>query len=213
MRQLLLYLTILITIVACNTSDNRNIKVENDPQLKVIPKNSRNILIEELKKLREIIVSTNKEKISEIFTFPISDKSLNIFLEDSIFNEQLKANDNKITKQMFLSHYKQISENIWLDQLTNLLQRIPIDSLLYKDTLELDGYNKKEPCYMSYRIEIIKDSVVLRMDMYSNKSYVTKNLSQEDIPENSSEFCEHSFWWNFYFDGTKLHLKNIEGAG
>lgn len=66
---------------------------------------------------------------------------------------------------------------------------------------------------MSYRIEIIKDSVVLRMDMYSNKSYVTKNLSQEDIPENSSEFCEHSFWWNFYFDGTKLHLKNIEGAG
>ena len=213
MKHPLLYLAILITIIGCNNSDKTNTRSDTDPKLKDIPKNSRNILIAELKKLQKIIVSRDKEKIAGIFTFPISDTAFSVYLDDSIYNEQLKANDNSITQQMFLNHFKNISDNIWLDPLTNLFHRIPIDSLIYKDTLERDGYNKKEPCYLSYKIEIIKDSIVLRMDMYSNKSYERKNIPEDEIPENSSEFCEHSFWWNFNFDGTKLHFKSIQGAG
>jgi hypothetical protein len=113
---------------------------------------------------------------------------------------------------MFLQYFKEISSSILIDQVSNLFQHIKVDSLLYKDTLEYSAYIKTEPCYYSYEIEVIKNSVTLRMDMNSNKNYKTKKNSEDDIPENSSEFCEHNFWWIFKFDGKKLHLETISGA-
>jgi hypothetical protein len=212
MRQTLLFLTIIVTIIACNSSDKTNVTSDTVAYQVDTAKSTRHILIEELKKLRQIIVSNDKEKIAGLFTFPLSDTSFSIYVDDSTFNEQFKANGGKTTKQMFLNHFKQISESIWIDPLITLLNRIPLDSVMQKDRLERDGYNKKEPCYYSYKLEIIKDSIVLRMDMNSNRTYESKKTSEDDIPENSSEICEHSFWWNFYFDGRKLYFKSIGGA-
>jgi hypothetical protein len=169
-------------------------------------------LIEELKRLRQIIASKNKERIADIFEFPLPDSSFSIFIDDSTFNEQYKSNGNKTTKSMFLHSFKEISESIWLDQLNNLFQHINIDSLSYKDTLEHEAYVETEPCFYSYTIEVVKDSVILRMDMRSNQNYESKKPSDDEIPENSSEICEHSFWWNFRFDGKKLRFENIAGA-
>ena len=48
--------------------------------------------------------------------------------------------------------------------------------------------------------------------MKSNKNYKSKILSENNIPENSSDICEHDLWWIFKFDGKKLHLESISGA-
>ncbi len=77
---------------------------------------------------------------------------------------------------------------------------------------EDDTYIESEPDYYSYRIEVMKDSVTLSMNMNSNSNYKSKKTSEDDAPENSSEFCDHDFWWVFKFDGKKLHLENISGA-
>jgi hypothetical protein len=50
------------------------------------------------------------------------------------------------------------------------------------------------------------------MNMNSNPNYKSKKTSLDEIEENASEICEHSFWWTFKFDGTKLHFKTIGGA-
>lgn len=178
-----------------------------------LSKNSlgRQNLIDELKKLQQIVASNNKEKLASIFNFPLSD--FGIYIDDNAYNEQFKLNGDKLTKPMFLRFYKEISENIWLDQLRNLFHNIDVSNLLRKDTLEFEAYMKTQPCYYSYRVELVNNNVMLRMNMNSNKNYKSKQLSEDDIPENSSEICEHSLWWIFRFDGNKLHLENISGAG
>jgi len=204
-------------LVACNNSDttkatNNTQATEQISDTTETNKSERQILIEELKKLQQTIASNDKEKISDIFQFPLSDTAFSIYIDDSTYYQQFKANGNKTTKSMFLQYFKEISASILVDQVNNLFKHINVDSLLHKDTLEHDAYIKAEPCYYSYEIEVIKDSVTLRMDMNSNKGYKSKKLSEDDIPENSSEICEHAFWWIFKFDGEKLHLKNISGA-
>ena len=60
MRKTLLVLTVLVTLIACNNSDTtktaKNIQVVQ--QIDTI-KSTRNVLIEELKRLRQILASKN----------------------------------------------------------------------------------------------------------------------------------------------------------
>jgi hypothetical protein len=207
--------TVLITLVACNNSDTTEVKsgqVEEQGTETAKNKSDRKILIEELTRLQQIIASKDKEKIAGIFEFPLSDTSFGIYIDDSTYYEQLKSNGNHTTKAMFLQYFKEISTSIWLDQVNNLFQHVNIDSLLHKNTLKHDAYIKTEPCFYSYKILVDKDRVTLRMDMNSNQNYKSKKASEDDIPENSSEICEHNFWWVFKFDGRKLHLVKISGA-
>jgi len=214
MRQTFILLAVLVTLIACNNSDTTKTTSNTQTgQQTDTAKSARHLLIEDLKRLRQIIASNDKEIIADIFEFPLSETSFSIYIDDSTFNEQFTSNGNKTTKAMFLNHFKEISENIWLDQLNNLFLHLNMDSLLFKDALEHEAYIKTEPCFYSYQIEVSKDSVTLRMNMNSNKNYKTKKLSKDDIPENSSEICEHNFWWVFKFDGKKLHFQNISGAG
>ncbi len=213
MRQTLILLISVLTLIACNNSDTTRSTTNNQTEQQAdTNKSTRNILIEELKKLQKAVASNDKEKIADIFQFPLSDTAFSIYIDDSTYNELFKTNDSKTTKKMFLQFFKEISSSIQLDQINNLFKHIKVDSLLHKNILQYDAYIKTEPCYYSYKIEVIKDNVTLRMDMASNQNYKSKKTSPEDIPENSSEFCEHNFWWIFRFDGHKLSLTNISGA-
>lgn len=216
MRQTFIILTVLVILVACNNSDTTKV-TSNTQEVKqhtdtALNKSERQVLIEEFKKLQQTIVFNDKEKIADVFQFPLSDTAFSIYIDDSTYNEQFKSNGNKTTKAMYLKYFKEINESILLDQVNNLFKHINVDSLLYKDTLEYDAYIKTEPCFYSYKIEVNKDDVTLRMDMNSNRNYKSKKISKDDTPENSSEICEHNFWWVFKIDGKRLHLTNISGA-
>jgi len=216
MRQTFIILTVIVMLVACNNSDTTktksNTQVAEQHTDTTQIKSERQILIEELKNLRQIVASNDKEKIASIFQFPLSDSAFSIYIDDTTYYEQFKANGNKTTKAMFMQYFKEISASILVDQVNNLFSDINVDSLLHKDTLEYDAYIKTEPCYYSYDIEVIKDSVTLSMNMKSNINYKSKKKSEDDMPENSGEICEHAFWWVFRFDRKKLHLTGMSGA-
>jgi hypothetical protein len=212
MRKTVMILTTFVIFVSCNNSEKTKTTSGTQVIEQIAESTKTQTLIIELKKLRQTITSNNKEQIATIFDFPLSDESFSIYIDEKSFNEQFKSNGNKTTRAMFLEHYKAISESIWLDQLQNLFHNIAIDSLQHKDTLEYEAYIKSEPCFYSYQIELNKDIVTLKMTLNSNRNYQSKTHSEDDIPENSSEICEHSFWWIFKFDGNKLHLENISGA-
>jgi len=213
MRKTIFILTTFVILVSCNNSEKTNTTNGKQAIDQIAETTKIQSLIIELKNLQQTITSNDKEKIVGIFEFPISDESFGIYIDDQLFNEQLKSNGNKITRAMFLENFNSISESIWLDQLKNLFYNITIDSLAYKETLEYDAYINTEPCFYSYQIELDKDIITLRMNMNSNRSYQSKILSEDGIPENSSEICEHNLWWIFKFDGRKLHLESISGAG
>lgn len=215
MKTIFFIATICILFSACNrepkTFDKNQIKRANDT-LATLQK-PRNTLIGELQKMRQIINTNDKQQIATIFNFPKTDSEFSVYIEDSSFNQQVRQNSNNITNDNFLKHYKEISTNIWLDNIKYLLNTLPIDSLHHKDKLRLNNIIEKEPCYYSYQIEVIGDSVTLRMDMNSNRNFKSKKTVQDEIEENASEVCEHSFWWTFKFDGIKLIFKNMSGAG
>jgi hypothetical protein len=213
MRKIVIILIAFVILVSCNNSQKTNTASNIQVSEQISDTTKRQKLILELKKLRQTIASNDKEKIAEIFEFPLSDEFFSIYVDDNSFNEQSKSNGNRTTRTMFLQNYEAIAESIWIDPLKNLFHYISIDSLEHKDKLEYEAYSKTEPCFYSYQIELNNDMVTLRMNMNSNRSYQSKTISEEDIPENSSEICEHNFWWIFKFDGNKLHLDSISGAG
>lgn len=95
----------------------------------------------------------------------------------------------------------------------NFFQNINLEDLLNKVSLEYEAYFKDKPCFYSYQIEVLeKNNVMLKMNMNSNREYINENLSEEDMPENSSEICEHSFWWILKFDGKEISVIEISGA-
>lgn len=215
MTQTFIVLGVLITLIACNNPETSKLKsrqVEKRPASTTKNKFNRKVLIEKLKGLHQIVASKNKEEIAGIFEFPLSDTSFSIYIDDTTYYGKFIANGNRITKAMFLQYFKDISISIWLDQISNLFQNINVDNLLHKDTLTHEAYIKNAPCFYSYKIVVDNNTVTLRMDMNSNQKYKSKKSSEGDIPENSSEICEHDFWWIFRFDGKNLHLESISGA-
>ncbi len=215
MKTFYFIVTICTLLFACNNEpksfDKNQLNITSDTSS--IAEKKRTTLIEELKRMRQVLNTNDKQQIATIFKFPKSDSEFSVYVDDSLFNEQVKQNSNNITVDNFLKHYKEISTSIWLDNVKYLLNNLPIDSLHHKDNLELSNIIEKEPCYYSYQIEIIGDSVKLIMSMNSNHNFKSKKTIEDEIEENASEICEHSFWWTFKFDGNKLIFKNMSGAG
>jgi hypothetical protein len=62
-------------------------------------------------------------------------------------------------------------------------------------------------------LSVDKDHVKLTVGTNSNKDYKDGAISEDESMENDSSICEHLFWWVFRFDGKKLHVENVSGAG
>lgn len=217
MRKTLIFLTVCGLLLSCNQS-NRT-KVASDTTIvtqqtdTAASKTERQILIEELKRLQALFATMEKQKIADLFPFPLSNETVGIYIDDSTFNEEYEKNGNKATKTMFIQYYGDISKSLQIDQVNQLFKKLNIDHLLQEDSLEHEAIIKAEPCYHYYRAEIDKDLVTLTVGTNSNKNYKSKSISEDEIPENSSEMCEHMLWWVFRFDGKQLHFKEISGAG
>lgn len=210
MKNVFIVFVVIILLTSCHNSDKTQ---GNTHSTEKSNKFERQVLIEELKKFQQIIASNDKEKIGDIFDFPLSNSSFSIFVDDEAYYKQLKSNQDEVTKEMFLQHYEEIRESIWVNQLNELFQNINLEDLLNKDSLEYEAYFKDKPCFYSYQIEVLEiNNVMLKMNMNSNREYINENLSEEDMPENSSEICEHSFWWILKFDGKEISVIEISGA-
>jgi hypothetical protein len=217
MRQNIIFLTVFGLLFSCNLSekkmpdrDSTTLNQQNDT---IATKSERQIIIEELKRLQSVFASNDKEKIADIFSFPILNETVGIYIDNSIFNEQLEKNSNKVTRSMFISFYRDITESLQIDQINQLFKKLDVENLLNKDNLEYEAIIKTEPCYHFYEVKIENKLVTLTVGTNSNKDYKSKSVSEDDIPENDSSICEHVLWWVFTFDGKQLHFKEISGAG
>lgn len=217
MRQIFILFTVLGFLVSCSNSNSTkalsDTTIVNHQDDNTSKKSERLIIIEEVKRLQTIFASNNKEKIADIFRFPLSQTKVGIYIEDSTFNAQLKKNGDKTTRAMFLRYFPQISESLQINELNNLFKNINAGGLQKEDTLKYEALIKAEPCYHVYSIRLEKDLVTLTVGTDSNKDYKSKTVSEDEIPENSSEICEHMLWWVFRFNGDKLELQEISGAG
>jgi hypothetical protein len=217
MRLTLIFLTALVLLLSCSNADTTNFASDtasiNQKSKTTASKSERQILIDELKRLKSVFASNDKKKIADIFTFPFSNETVGIYIDDSTFNGQLEKNGNKVTRAMFLRFYRDFSESLQVEQINQLFKKLNGQNLINKDTLEHEAIIKTEPCYHFHGVSVEKDVVTLTVGTNSNKDYKSNSISEDEIPENDSSICEHVLWWVFRFDGRKLHFKNISGAG
>lgn len=217
MRLTLIFLTVLALLISCNSTDTTKVASEtttaplhNDSTEN---KTERQLLIEELNRLKATIASNDKERIAGIFQFPLSDTTVGIFIDDSTYTAQFEKNGSKTTKAMFIRFFPQISESLQIEELNQLFKNIKLENLQQKDTLGREVHIKTEPCYKFYNIEVQGDIITLTTGQGVNENFKSSPAPEDDIPENSSEFCEHVLWWVFKFDGKKLHFVKQHGAG
>lgn len=217
MRQNIIFFTIIGLFFSCNQTVQNNYDQETEFQIQqnntIATKPERQIIIEELKRLQLVFASDDKEKIANIFSFPISNETIGIYIDNSQFNEQLEKNSNQVTRDMFNNFYRAISESLNIEQINQLFKTLETEDLLNKNYIEHEAIIKTEPYYHFYRVSIENKIITLVVGTNSNKNFKSKLSSEDDIPENDSSICEHVLWWVFAFDGKYLNLKEISGAG
>lgn len=207
---------IAIFILSCNTTNtyrNSNDTTVLMQQSKTaIGKTRRQLLIEELNRLRAVFASKDIEKIAELFPFPLYNETVDLYIDDNAFNAEYRKEENKITKAMFIRFYPQISENLQIEEINKLFAQITLDSLQQRDAIESKVLIKNEPCYHYCNVEIEDDVIKLTVGTNTNENYQNKSLTGDEMPENSNEICEHMICWMFKFDGKQVHLKKIWAA-
>lgn len=217
MRPFFVIATALGLLVSCNNADTTKISssstIANLQGDTISGKTRRQLIIEELKRMQAAVASEDKERIADIFQFPLPEASIGIYIDDSAYHAQLEANENMITRTMFLRFFPQISESLQVNELNQLFNNIRLANLEHKDTLASEVHIKQEPCYKFYGIEVQGDTVTLSTGQGVNQQFKTSKTSGDEVPENSSEFCESILWWNFRFDGKRLNFIKQYGAG
>lgn len=217
MRQNIVFLTIFGLFYSCSQSNSKiafrkglSQTIQNDTPSS---KTERQKIIEELKRVQAVFLSNDAQKIADLISFPIPNERFGIYIDNEQFNEQLKKNGNKITRNMFTGTFAEVSVSLQIDQINQLFNYISVDKLLNKDNLEYDAIIKTEPCYHFYKVTVEKQLVTLIVGTNSNKDFKSKSLSKDELQENDSSICEYTLVWVFEFDGKQLHLKEILGAG
>jgi hypothetical protein len=233
MRRNLIIFTALALLLSCNSTDKTKTAIDtasvnqqgdttgsktaiqttsvNQQSDTTGSKIKRHVLIEELKQLKAVLASNDKEKIADIFQFPLSDTTAGIYIDDSSFNLQLEKNGGKTTRAMFIQFFPQVSKSLQIDELYQLFKQVSLDSLLQKDELISNLRISTEPCFKFYSILVQHELVTLSTGSGVNESYQSTSASEDE--ENSSEFCEHILWWVFRFDGERLRFIKQHGAG
>lgn len=210
MKLILIVFTLVTLTFSRNTGKLSDISHQT---LTALEKADRHAIIKELKRLKALVESEDKEKISGLFEFPLPDSVCNPNVDSAAYYIQYEKNGNKMSKAMFLKYYKDISNDLRISGLKNLFKHINLNDLLQKDTVQFENVILTQPCYRIYAVGIKDDKVTLDVGSSWNENF--KDVSNTAGVEGKyyNELCAHMTWWKFKFDGKKLHLINIGRVG
>ena len=204
--RVVLFSFFLTTFFACTNS--------NHPPAARLPADTasrptRQTLIAQLAQLRDRINSKDKQKIGELFQFPIPDSLISIGGMNALLDSSLRAGD-ALSRELYDRYFDSTIAKVWnIDEFSKLFRYLDIKRLSGKDSLYHQTVIATEPCYRYYEAVIEGDSVVhITYGITDNRNYTGKKTEDE---ENAS--CDYATFWEFIFDGKKLMLIRQSAAG
>lgn len=212
MKYVLFLLIVAGSLVSCSNANNEKTAdgADSAQPESTAPASSRAALLTALKDLHTTLATNDKNKIAELFTFPLTDSIMPIFLDDSVFSKKYVAAGDQLTKQLFFEYYDTIVKFTDLDHIGELFKYLPVESLGNSDEMEKNIGAKTEPCLRQYRIEVEGDRVRLITGTLENADYKAQKLSAS---EDTSAGCEYSAVWMFRLEGNKLKFERYAAAG
>ncbi len=173
----------------------------------------RETLINALKQLKSQLASKDEHRITELFEFPIPDSIVPIYVFDDSFDARQEASGGLVTRSMFNDFFSQISESIQMEDVNTLFANVRLDSLHQTNVLTHEVQTDTIPCRRHYQLEVHNDSVTLTLEQLTKPGFQGPDMTETGPSNESSEYCEKVLWWIFKFEGNKLRLVKISGAG
>jgi len=170
---------------------------------------TRQALIAQLARLRDRITSKDKQKIAQLFQFPIPDSLISIGGMNTLLDSSMGAGSS-LSRELYDRYFDSTIADVWkIDEFAKLFRYLDIKRLSGKDSLYHKTVIATEPCYQYYEIILQGDSVVhIVYGITENRNYTGKKTEEE---ENAS--CDYATFWEFIFDGKKLTLVRQAAAG
>lgn len=202
-------LVLAVIIFSCN---NANTDKQNSADTTQNKTETSRTISDAISELKTTLESNDRDKIAGLFTFPIPDTIMAVYLDDSVFKKNYTAAGDQLTKNMFLTYYDTIARYTNLRDIIVALKSLPVDSLRYLGKIETDISAKREPCVAFCSIEVNGNDVTLKYSTIANDEYVKPKGSSED-DESEVAGCEYASFFMFVFDGNKLRFVRYAAAG
>ena len=209
------FILILAIFISCKNSNNTKSSSDTSTEKKGAVTTSganRPVLIQELQRIKAAFASGDKERIAEIFPFPVSDSALPVIPFDSTYMKELNDNGEEITRAMFIKYFDESYKYLQMEEINELFKYLNVDELNHKDSLGFEVKTTKEPCFKYYAVYIDEDSVSLIFGTLTNSAYVDPDKKSQD-DEDLNDACEFTSAWTFQFDGKRLRFDRISLAG
>jgi hypothetical protein len=199
----------LISLFACTNATHQPASGSPADTTSKVRRLTRQALIAQLAQLRDRIISRDKQKIGQLFQFPIPDSIIGINGINAALDSSLKAT-NSLSLELYDQYFDSTIARAWdIDEFSNLFKYLDINRLSKKDSLLHETIISTEPCYKYYRIIAKGDSIVnIEYGITENINYTGKKTEEE---ENAN--CDYVIFWDFTFDGKKLTMVQQSAAG
>lgn len=169
---LTIYFSVIISFFLSNCKkQNNDIKKQKiiTVERKETPKISKNEkILTRLIEMKNAFESGSKEDMLQFFNFPT--KNYLFIKSNEMFRQNVEANNNKITKNCFLN-YAEIKKEYDHPSLSKLLTTLDLNSLKKNNTIEKKLEIKDDECFYIYKIEIIKNTLIISYGTNSNQKY------------------------------------------
>jgi hypothetical protein len=187
------------------TKDTLQSSNQSTPSASIVPERDR--LITALQQLQRDMASRNKETIAAYFRFPVDNEVLQLLDVNATFDKQLAANNHMLSRQLFLSSFNDIYENLEMQGFDDVFKNVPLSEL--KDTAQkqVEARVPDGVCAHFYNITIEGKEVTVQYGVYTSEEQNTTNSTE------ALECPEYAAFWTFTFDGQKLVFNRHQVAG
>lgn len=192
-------------LFSCNDSNSDTQAVENDTTQSNTGKPS---LSAALDKLRLTLQAGQKEDIVDLISFPLTESQMDLYVDDSLFQQDFVAAGNKLTRDLFLKHYDKIAKFTYLDEIGNVFSHLSIDSLAHNSEIKKEYKDKEEPCTKYYSLAVDNNLVTLKFGTNPNQEFISKEGDTDAIAG-----CEYAVFWTFRYEDGKLRFVKQAAAG
>ncbi|MBK7884989.1 MAG: hypothetical protein IPJ81_15300 [Chitinophagaceae bacterium] len=214
MKRLILVIAVA-TLFSCNNNENKtpatNIKdsvVTKKTNTDDNPTQEK-ILENEFKNFITVLTSKDKDKIKQLFKFPVADSILNIYLD---YAHTISDAKGVITEEAFLKNFDKVCKFWMVDEFASSFKAMQLDSLSQgKEIFYEEPSDKIQPCYKHCSLIFKNDILHFTYGINRNPNFNNKVKPGNGEDENVCD--ETSIIWEFKFDGKKLVFIRQLAAG
>lgn len=193
----------------CNSSPEQSHSDTVDSTQLSAPETAGNLRrrqIDALQELRKQLDDTTGLAFANVFGFPVPEDRFYPFIEQESFRKEYEKGGQRLSKDLFLQYFPEISQSIELPEFRKLFRQIPPERLQGSDSVRAEERMPNEKCFRYYHVQISGNDLSIQYGS-DHDANAASNENEEAV------VCEWATMWTFRFDGNTWRFVNMQQAG